>query len=457
VLNEVKANKTPKPDQPFKGYKPPETPKPDQPFKGYSSNETTKIDPEFIKQFPPKKNTKAKQEAKQEPKQEAKQEAPQEPKQEAKQNPEQEVKATAKEVEALDDETKKALKEAEELKKRGRIEEVVALIKKHPKLAIFAPVLLGLTAYFSSRNKGTPKQEAQPIEQPAPQQPAPQQPAPQQQAPAIAQPTNFASEYDEELKQTQTQMLNLFQELEKHRQIYEETAQNLMQANELYEKQLLGILPTIPLLLAKTPLNNMTNEDLLQHTSALFSSMPYSTALQSVDKLMKGYYIAKMNGVDPKTLTTTDLIEIAKNPVLAKSTDENLAQFLSQIGEVLKYKIKSNLDKIGVVKDAYDLRLKELQEIGKIYKDTITSIKDRFSFQRDMEKLNITIEALNQKTKIAEENIKAKKGEKQQGGQKFDLKGFSENLNSASQVCPPDPNFPNLPNLECMKEKGLIK
>jgi hypothetical protein len=312
------------------------------------------------------------------------------------------------------------------------------LAKKNPKLAAFLIPVLGIFGYSALKNNSEPQQEAQPTTQPIQAQPTAQptqtqQPDQQQsQAPTVSPPPNFASEFDEELKQAQTQMLSLFQELDKHRQIYEETAQKYSQANEIYEKQLLGILPTIPLLLAKTPLNNMTGEDLLHHTSTLFSSMPYSTALKSVDGLMKGYYIAKMNGVDPKTLTTTDLLEIAENPVLAKSTDENIAQFLSQIGEVLKYKIKSNLDKIGVVKDSYDLRLKELQEKGKIFKDMVSAIKDRYNFQLGLEKLDITTQIANARNSLWEESIKKKEeiamikqqeknSDKKQGGGKFKL------------------------------------
>lgn len=122
-------------------------------------------------------------------------------------------------------------------------------------------------------------------------------------------------------------MQSLFLDLEKHRQMYEVLSQQYLQANEIYEKQLLQTMQVVPLLLAKTPLNNMTNEDLIQHANQFFTSMPYSTALESIGNLTKGYYLAKMNGVDPSSLSTTDLVMIAENPVLAKSVDENLAQF----------------------------------------------------------------------------------------------------------------------------------
>jgi hypothetical protein len=103
--------------------------------------------------------------------------------------------------------------------------------------------------------------------------------------------------------------------------------------------------------------------------------MPYTDALEKVNQLTKGYYIAKMNGVDPKTLSTTDLVMIADNPALAKSVNDNLVQFLEQMGEILKYKIKSNMDKVGAIKDQYQNILKELEEKGKLYKEIINAYK----------------------------------------------------------------------------------
>ncbi len=288
--------------------------------------------------------------------------------------------------------------------------------KKHP---ILTTIGLGTAGTIALSGKDT-QQQAQ--EQQAQQQPQQQQPQQQQQKqqkqpqqqqqseipqlPPLEQILpqfeqmqtslplqgyNVNLEDNQGLQQIQNQILSLFQDLDKYRVMYEETAQKYTQANEEYEKQLLGILPTIPLLLTKTPLNNMTNEDLLSHTNTLFSSMPYSTALQSVDKLMKGYYLAKMNGVDPSSLSTIDLVEIAENPVLAKSVDENLANFLTQIGEVIKYKIKSNMDKVGALKDQYQNVLKELEEKGKLYKSLIDAFKFEAKLNFDINKFNETM------------------------------------------------------------------
>jgi hypothetical protein len=194
-----------------------------------------------------------------------------------------------------------------------------------------------------------------------------------------------------ELSQITNQIQSLFLELDKYRQMYEALSQQYLQANEIYEKQLLQTMQTIPFLLAKTPLNNMTNEDLIQHANQLFTSMPYSEALEYFPKITKGYYLAKANGVDPSSLSTTDLVMIAENPVLAKSVDENIAQFLEQIGEILKFKIKSNMDKIGALRDQYQNVLKELEEKAKLYKSLIDAYKFEMKLDFDISKFNETM------------------------------------------------------------------
>jgi hypothetical protein len=184
---------------------------------------------------------------------------------------------------------------------------------------------------------------------------------------------------DDNIKELQKQFYGLFAELDKYRKEYDTVVDKHMQVNDLYEKQLLASMSTMSLLLSKTPLNNMTNEDLIHHATNLFTSMPYGNALENFSKLTKGYYLAKMNNVNPSELSMTDLIAIADNPVLAKSADENLAGYLEQIGEVLKLKMKSNLDEVGKLKDAFSEYKKELDEKGKLLKDLIDLEKVKYT------------------------------------------------------------------------------
>jgi ElaB/YqjD/DUF883 family membrane-anchored ribosome-binding protein len=371
------------------------------------------------------------------------------PERETQQIPTEEASAPKEEIKPAT--TTKA--EAQAIKKKNIVNKALEYVKKNKgKGAVVGTILglFGLGAMLSGDEEQPQAPTSLPPQQPPPQQPTEQQPAIQQPTTPVFQVADYSSEYSEELKQVQEQMLKLFQDLDRYRQMYDEVLQQYTVANEYYEKQLLQIMPAIPLLLAKTPLNNITHEDLIQHTNTLFTSMPYSVALQNVDKMMKGYYIAKVNGVDPKTLSTIDLVEIADNPVLAKSSDENLAQFLSQIAEVLKFKIKSNLDKIGAIKDAYDTRLKELQEKGKIYNDIIKSIKYEYDYKFNIEKLTTTVQTMAEKLRIMEEekNIKglqALQGSGK-GNKKFDIRSYTQSLIEAN--CPKDPKT-NLPDLQC--------
>jgi len=335
------------------------------------------------------------------------------------------------------------------------ISSIADALKKHKKAALLGGAIAAVAggALFANKNK---QQEQPQIQQPQQEQFQPQQEQsqpqqeqfqPQFQPPSI---TDHSSDYSNEIKQIQTYMLKLFEDVDKYRQVYDDTLQKYSQANELYEKQLLGIMPTIPLLLAKTPLNAMTSEDLVAHTNNLFNSMPYSTALQSMDRLFKGYYLAKMNGVDPSALSTADLFQLADNPVLAKSVDENLATYLTQVSEILKFKIKSNLDKIGAVKDAYNAQLTELQRKGDILKEMLKSIKDEYMYKLNLEKADVNAWYLDKKLNILDEKNEILA---QKQNQKLSLQDIANRLNQQpptpgqTQKCPIDKN--GLPDLMC--------
>jgi hypothetical protein len=180
----------------------------------------------------------------------------------------------------------------------------------------------------------------------------------------------------------------------------------------------------------------MTNEDYLHHTTQLFTSMPYANALENFSKLTKGYYLAKINNVNPSELSTTDLIAIADNPVLAKSTDENLAGFLEQTGELLKLKIKSNLDEIGALKDAYNTYKKELEEKGKLLKELINLKKVEITLginqykaeemarhhqateEIQKERTNIDLQKLAEKTNVDKKRLEIEEKKLQNKSQK---------------------------------------
>jgi hypothetical protein len=249
-----------------------------------------------------------------------------------------------------------------------------------------------------------------------------------QQGQGEVEQQNGGSTETTSLSKIANQIQDLFVELDKYRQMYEVLSQQYLQANDIYEKQLLQTMQAVPFLMAKTPLNNITTEDLNEHLNNLLTSMPYTVAIEKVNQVVKGYYLAKINGVDPKSLSTTDLIMIADNPALAKSVNDNIVQFLEQMGEILKYKIKSNMDKVGALKDQYQNVLKELEEKGKLYKEIIDAYKAELKQKFDMEKFdkmmdyrwaslaerqqyhNKSINLREQKLKLEEEKAKSGKG-----------------------------------------------
>lgn len=300
---------------------------------------------------------------------------------------------------------------------KGFLSKASEYASKYKKYGVIAGIL-GAGAYAVDKLFSRPQQPTQTQEQPTQAQQEQQQPQPQEQQSPLQSAPSYP-DYSDDIKQLQQSFLQLVGNLDKQRQAYDLAMNKYMQANDLYEKQLAEILPSISLLLAKTPLNNMTNEDLIQHTNTLFTEMPYEDALNRVGNLTKGYYVAKMNGVDPKSLSTTDLLEIAENPVFAKSTNENLAQFLSQIGEVLKYKIKNNLDKIGAIKDMYGNTVKELHEQANVYKELFSTVKQEMLYTSKMRDEDIKYILGNRFADIKQQQAENKGGGK--GGKEMSL------------------------------------
>jgi hypothetical protein len=287
------------------------------------------------------------------------------------------------------------------------------------------------TTTDQSSQQQTPKQQSG-QKQTSTKQGIDKKPAQQGGVKVESKPSNINTSEDSDkgsLSQIANQLQSLFLDLDQHRQLYEVLSQQYLQANEIYEKQLLQTMQVVPLLLAKTPLNSMTNEDLIQHMNQLFTTMPYTEALERVGHITKGYYLAKANGVDPSSLSTTDLVMIAENPVLAKSVNENIVQFLEQMGEILKFKIKSNMDKVGALKDQYKNKLKELEEKGKLYKSLIDAYKFEAKLNFDMEKFNETMKHKwaelqekqsyhNQSLALRRESLELRKQKQQQSNSK---------------------------------------
>ena len=155
--------------------------------------------------------------------------------------------------------------------------------------------------------------------------------------------------------------LELMKQAQVYGQAYEQLQQNYMKVANIYQNQLMQILPSIAMLTAKTPLSSMTEDDLTQHIEQLYTTVPFQVALANTDKLVKGYYIAKINGLNTKELDTADLMQVADNPAFAQSTNDNLAQFLAQLGGIIQMKMQTALKQAGMVKDMYQEQLKQMQ------------------------------------------------------------------------------------------------
>ena len=190
--------------------------------------------------------------------------------------------------------------------------------------------------------------------------------------PHIVEPDTKQEQQPKKQQQNETQSQNLMTflmgktlELMKQAQVYgqtyEQLQQNYMKVANIYQNQLMQILPSIAMLTAKTPLSSITEDDLTQHIEQLYTTVPFQVALANTDKLVKGYYIAKINSLNTRELDTAELMQVADNPAFAQSTNDNLAQFLAQLGGIIQLKMQTALKQAGMVKDMYQEQLKQMQ------------------------------------------------------------------------------------------------
>ena len=152
---------------------------------------------------------------------------------------------------------------------------------------------------------------------------------------------------------------------------YDMVKQAYLQGLAKYQEQLDKILPAITVLAMKTPLSALTNEDLPEKVRTMFQYSRFDAAVEQLPKLLKGYYIAKANGINTEALTETDLMTIADNPAFVQNVNENFIQVMSTIAEHIKLQMKTNLELIGKLKDEYKFKLDTLKATADFMKKLI--------------------------------------------------------------------------------------
>jgi len=161
---------------------------------------------------------------------------------------------------------------------------------------------------------------------------------------------------------------------------YEQDANAYYQIYQEYEKKLEELLPALAVEMMKTPLSQITGEDLPSKISTLFRYYSWDFAVQNFPKILKGYYLVKMydKHQDTSNLTINDLIAVADNPALAQN--ENMVKLFELIGEQYKLKMQNALGQIGKLKDIYAYKLNTLKEQANMIKEMVKAILDQEEF-----------------------------------------------------------------------------
>jgi hypothetical protein len=217
------------------------------------------------------------------------------------------------------------------------------------------------------------------VEPPQPTQPQTDQLKPTSKAPAKASTTQLATGLQFQNENIVggfiPELIKLYQLSNALAVQYEQDANAFYQIYQTYEKKLEELLPVITVEMMKTPLSQMTAEDLPSKISTLFRYYSWDFAVQNFPKMLTGYYTLKMYNQKTENLTVNDLIAVADNPALAQN--ENMILLFQQIGELYKLKMQSALGQIGKLKDIYSFKLQTLKEQANMIKEMVKAILDQ--------------------------------------------------------------------------------
>lgn len=184
------------------------------------------------------------------------------------------------------------------------------------------------------------------------------------------------------------------EEAQKHAQVFELATQKYLEANQVYEEKLNELLPTIALFSAKTSFKDLTKEDLPKIVGEYLKNVPYGAGVQSLNKLIKGYYVLRLNGVDTEGLSPIDIIQAGENPAFVENTHEAVIKSLDQLGSIIQLKMKQNLDTIGILRDNYKAIRDELNKKAELY---MKALKYATDFLLDKEKMALERASLEER------------------------------------------------------------
>jgi hypothetical protein len=265
-------------------------------------------------------------------------------------------------------------------------------------------ILGGLgSIYGLARFRGNSKsdEDANPQTGDQSQQP-PSKPPRQSKSQTVAKQTASQSQKAQQTTEQDTSTVGAFlPELAKLYQLsgllamqYEQDAKAYYNIYQTYAEKLEKIIPVMTMMLAKTPLSQITAEDLPEKLFTMFKYYSWDFSANNFPKVLRGYYLIKANGGDTSNLTIADLIVASENPALAQGVNENFAKILGTIAEVYKLNMQSALDQIGKLKDVYAHKLNTLKAQADMIQDIIKAIVDEEKFR--FEKWLKTFNALSQ-------------------------------------------------------------
>lgn len=187
---------------------------------------------------------------------------------------------------------------------------------------------------------------------------------------------------------------------------YEELRAMYDKATNEYLGKVKELLPLTVLAMGKVGLHDITGEDLPKHIETYLAYTPYTAGVDNLPFLIKGYYTMKLAGMETQNLKPTDFIQAGQNPEMVGNINEQIMKAIELASGVIQTKYKSELDRIGIVKDQIDMNLKVKSFEADIYRTMLDSVFKKM--QLELQDKNITLDYLAKMASVAAERERNK-------------------------------------------------
>jgi len=192
---------------------------------------------------------------------------------------------------------------------------------------------------------------------------------------------NLMQQADEISNQIQTTTQSYIEELKNFVEEFESLKQAKETLSQKYSDVLTKLMTNSMLLASKTTLNQLIEDDFTDKLKEVIDLMPAFSLSVGVSKLIKGYTLAKANGMNTRNMSSFDLIMMADNPDLATNVPAELKQqtdFIAKLlGELYQAKLGDLKYVFDLVKNKLALKEMEANALKEMYRNILNTLETK--------------------------------------------------------------------------------